>query len=288
MLNVTSSGAWPSLSDEIRGLTEELERDFRFGHSVIRLNGNYLLGGSIKGGSSTIWAPATRAQKSAFEAWHAREGIPQEDDPDAFEVMSAILEQHHIARCSLSFTQSQREADDVARHVQGCGYIYSLLAKILQQLPAHHLSSPTFSGLQLGGWGPDGAKASAYQDGTVYIYDFALQGARRTFAGLFLHEVGHTHEAGFRPSVISTLTECHSVIGEAFAFVGLEYLLDAESRKVYQQFLLGEFLAETYVIYTAAARGLRAFIEQQTGRVREAWDEVYRIHLDSFDGIEYD
>ena len=54
---------------------------------------------------------------------------------------------------------------------------------------------PEFAALQIGGWGPDSAKASAYDRGAVLMYDFAIRGARRTFMGLFLHELGHAHEA---------------------------------------------------------------------------------------------
>jgi hypothetical protein len=278
---------WPSLRDDIAGLTEDLERDFRFGHSVVKLNGNYLLGGSIKGGSSTIWAPAGRVQAVAYEAWRRREGIPQSDDDSAFQVLCRTLTAHDIALYNLSSSQDAEGDRSLGRYVAGRGYIYSIAALLLEQIPDRHLSAPQFSGLQLGRWGPDAAKASAYEDGVVFMYDFAMQGARRTFVGLLMHEIGHAHEAMIPPETMKTLAECHRAIGDAYAFLGLEFLLDAESRRVYQRFLLSEFLAETYVLYTCCGAALRGFVAAQNGDVLRAWETVYAIYRDSF-GVEYE
>ena len=49
-----------------------------------------------------------------------------------------------------------------------------------------------------------------------------------------------------------------------------------------------EFLAETYMIYASCGRALRESIREFAAPAREAWDEVYRIFCESFDGIEYE
>jgi hypothetical protein len=107
--------------------------------------------------------------------------------------------------------------------------------------------------------------------------------------GLFLHEMGHAHEAALAGRQLEELGELHAPIAEAGALFGLEFLLDAESRKVYQQFLVTEFAAETYVAYAAAGPALRAHIAEQTDRrVAAAWQRVYAIFKESFSGAEYD
>ncbi len=161
-----------------------------------------------------------------------------------------------------------------AEYLPKRGWTYRTALEVLLLLPKEHLQNPAFSALQLGGWGPASAKASAYEKGRVFIYDFALGGAKRTMAGLFLHEMGHAHEAGMSDEQLGELAALHSPIAETNALLGLEFLLDAESRKVYQQFLVTEFAAETYVAYAAAGNMLREHVaSQQAGRVAAAWRE---------------
>ena len=49
-----------------------------------------------------------------------------------------------------------------------------------------------------------------------------------------------------------------------------------------------EFLAETYLVYTACGGALRTFIEGQPTEVREAWRHAYSIFRTSFDNYEYE
>src|SRR5262249_39492182 len=145
----------------------------------------------------------------------------------------------------------------------------------LEALPEKHLARPQFKRLQLGGWGPDGAKASAYEKGSVLMYEFAIRGARRTFAGLLLHELGHAHEQGLAPLARVKLKNHTKIVSEADVFVGLEFLLEASTRRLHQKFVFEEFLAETSLIYTACGELLRRFVANQAGPVRTAWEEIY-------------
>ncbi|HOX05356.1 MAG TPA: hypothetical protein PK280_03060 [Planctomycetota bacterium] len=278
--------SWDTLVGQVPGLTPELERDFRFGQTVFPFAGGFRIGGSLKGGSSTMWRPATEGDCRAYTAWKEREGVPGSvDDLVAFENLAGLLADSRVDFWNQGHQSGSRRP---AEYVPGRGWIYRMVLDILNCLPAEHLGRPQFSALQLGGWGPASAKASAYENGRVFIYDFALGGARRTLIGLFLHEMGHAHEAALSPEAVEEISARHTPISERGALLGLEFLLDAESRKVYQQFLVSEFIAETYVAYTAAGPTLRELVASTAGEAGKAWREVYDIYRRSFGGIEYD
>jgi hypothetical protein len=282
----TLGHTWELLAGSILGLTPELERDFRFGQTVFPFAGGFRLGGSLKGGSSTMWRPAAESDHRAYLAWKELEGIPDEaDDLPAFEELAELLASNQVEFWNLGHQTGLRRP---AEHIHGRGWIYRMATEILRSLPEDHLARPEFAALQLGGWGPASAKASAYEDGRVFIYDFALGGARRTMVGLFLHEMGHAHEAAFSAERIAEIAGLHAPIAEDGALLGLEFLLDAESRKVYQQFLVNEFIAETYVAYTAAGPLLRGMVEGAAGRSGAAWRRFYDIYRESFGGVEYE
>jgi len=279
-------GPWTSLVGSVAGLTPELERDFRFGQTVFPFAGGFRLGGSLKGGSSTMWRPAAEGDYRAYLAWKACEGVPDSmEDMAAFEDLAELLAANQVEFWNLGHQVAARRP---AEYVPGRGWVYRTALAILRALPEEHLRRPEFAALQLGGWGPASAKASAYENGRVFIYDFALGGARRTLMGLFLHEMGHAHETAFTAGQTNELARLHAPIAEGGAFLGLEFLLDAESRKVYQQFLVSEFIAETYVAYTAAAATLRELVAGSAGPAGEAWRRAYRLYRESFGGMEYD
>jgi len=278
---------WTTLVGEVPDLTAELERDFRFGQSVFPFTGGWRLGGSLKGGSSTTWRPAAESDYRAYAAWKEREGIPEEpEDLEAFEELAGFLAANHVELWNLGHKFAPRLP---AEYLPKRGWVYRAALDILRALPKEHLEREDFAELQLGGWGPASAKASAYEGGRVYIYDFALGGAKRTMIGLFLHELGHAHEAALSAAQLDELAVLHAPIAEAGALFGLEFLLDAESRKVYQQFLVSEFAAETYVAYAGAGPALREHIaEQADERVAAAWKRVYHVYKETFAGLEYE
>jgi len=268
---------WPDRSAEIPELTPELESDFRFGHQVFPFDSGYRIGGSIKGGSSTAWRPASAANLTAYRAWHRLEGIPEQEDPAARQALADLLQKFDI-----SLGETPEANQDLGR-----GWIYKTILEVLTALPPEHLQTQEFASLQVGGWGPSAAKASAYDEGRVHLYDFALGGAARTMIGLLLHEMGHAHKASMNSSELEALIRSHHVIAGSRTLFGLEFLLDADSRKVYQQFLPEEFIAETYLAYTAAGPVLRRHIAALAGREAAAWQRTYQVFKDSFGGRQY-
>ncbi|MHC4601250.1 MAG: hypothetical protein ACYS47_19825 [Planctomycetota bacterium] len=275
---------WSNLDGSIRGLTAELEKEFRFGQSVISLDGKFRLGGNIKGGSSAMWIPADRESFEAYHAWRERDGIPRRKSRSAFKKLSRLLTSHGIALKNGSWSG----AEQVSRNFsEKRGVIYAFALDVLKNLPPSHLQREAFRELQLGGWGPDGAKASAFEDGKVMMYDFALNGARRTFLGLLLHELGHVHEAALTDEEREALRDHYRTIARAGAVMGVEFLVDARARKLYQLRVFEEFAAETYMIYTSQGGVLRDYIEGLDGGLREAWRKTYILFRDTFEGVEY-
>jgi len=274
---------WPSQRDRIPALTDELEREFRFGQRIAKTDRGYFMGGPIKGGTSSMWYPASRSDYKAYEKWRKLEGLVEGRDDEALERLQGFLEAREV---ELVTRHSSRKQDGAP--YAGFGPLYALCLAALEALPPAHVSGERFKRLQLGGWGPDGAKASAFDKGSVLMYEFAIRGARRTFAGLFLHELGHPHEQALARPARETLKGLYKVVSDADALVGLEYLLDAATRRLHQKFVFEEFLAETYLIYTAAGEVLRSFIASQAGAVRSAWERIYELFRETFDGYEYE
>jgi hypothetical protein len=280
--------AWPSRAREIPDLTDELEQEFRFGQRISKTDRGYMMGGSMKGGSSSMWYPATREQYKAFKRWNNLEGLLEGRDDDAFARLTALLDRHGIELCTKrqSPTPGRKSPADPTPFV-GYGRLYADMEAILVELPEQHLARPQLRRIQLGGWGPDAAKASAYVEPAVLMYDFACRGARRTFLGLFLHELGHAHEVALSPAEKDAIHAQFLVLGEEDAFFGVEFLLDALARQLTQKLVFEEFLAETYMIYTACGGGLRDMIARVSPRAREAWEKVYDLFRASFHGVEY-
>lgn len=275
---------WDSLEGKVPGLTAELEKEFRFGQSVISLDGRFRLGGNLKGGSSAMWIPSDRGSYDAYTAWRDRDGIPRLKDRRAFRRLHRLLARHGIVLVNGSWSGAEQVEKNFS---EKRGYIYAVTHDILLNLPEAHLSRESFRILQLGGWGPDGAKASAYEDGRVMMYDFALGGARRTYIGLFLHELGHAHEAALSGDAREGLRKAFRAIVRQGAVLGVEFLVDGHARRMYQMRVFEEFVAETYMIYVSQGGILRAFISDQESGARAAWDEAYAALRETFDGVEY-
>ncbi|MCO5172545.1 MAG: hypothetical protein M9894_40125 [Planctomycetes bacterium] len=281
---------WPSRQAEIPGLTDELEQEFRFGQRVTKTERGFMMGGSMKGGSSSMWCPVSRDQYRAFRRWQGVEGVLEGRDDEAFARLTALLARHEVELVTKRRSGAPgRRAPFDPEPFPGYGPLYGDMERILSLLPPEHLSRPELRRLQLGGWGPDAAKASAYveQDGAVVMYDFACRGARRTFLGLFLHELGHAHECALPDAEKDAIHAHYQVLSEEDAFFGVEFLVDALARRLTQRFVFEEFLAEVYMIYTACGGALRAMIAGLPERPRLAWEQVYARFRASFGGVEY-
>ncbi|MBU0532767.1 hypothetical protein KKB44_04710 [Candidatus Micrarchaeota archaeon] len=161
--------------------------------------------------------------------------------------------------------------------------IFYLAADIINLLPNSHLGHSHFIELKLGGWSGSFALCSEYNDPTVHIYNFALEGPRRNFIALLLHEIGHSIERIMEPSDLEKLEELRKKIQVG---LGLDYL-DGRSARIARMLSgLKEFVAETYLVYVVAGRHM-----DNIGRIRpdqgDLWKEIKTIFKKYFEGIEY-
>lgn len=267
---------WPRLAGRIEHLTLDLEDELRFGHIVSDVGDGYRLGGSIKGGSSSVWMTVSEDVYKGYLNWKQMESLSEEPDADAFYRL-----RHRLASVGISVRSYPDEY--LPRH----GGVYRMLEKVFCMFPDEHLVWLPLEEIVIGGWGPDAAKASAYKDGRIYLYDFVIGGACRTFIGITLHEIGHAFFAALRPEKRTALENAHRIISAGQALLGTEFLLDPESRVVYQEFLVDEFVAESYMVYVAQGARLRGYISRLPGELREAWRTVYGMYLDTFGGWAY-
>lgn len=275
---------WKSLRGEIPHLTPELEGAFRFGHRVHETQRGYLLGGNMKGGSSGVWRLCTEEEFLAYQLWRDREGLLESSSDEYFLLLSQLFEKGEV-----EFLEGESSPFQIvpAEFSPSGGEVYQLTYQVLSALPFSHIQRESLGSFQLGGWGPDSAKGSAYQDGKVIMYSFTLKGARRPYVALLLHELGHVHENSLSAPIREELQECYSTLSETQDFVGMEYLSDSQSRKTYQGFQFEEFLAETYLAYVAWGQDLIEYIEQFAPPSQKAWKRVYRLYRETFDGVEY-
>jgi hypothetical protein len=128
------------------------------------------------------------------------------------------------------------------------------------------------------------------ETGQVVMFTLALGAARRTFTGLFLHELGHAlaRRIMLNEEQWKFMQSRHLALFNAGAFLGVDFWIGQEDRIFYQADL-EEFLSELYMHYVAAGDCLRAHIASLgNASVAGKWKEIYEAYRDwYFSGIEY-
>jgi hypothetical protein len=274
---------WEVLSGRLPGLTPDLEFGFRFSQRVMRFrSGRYRIGGSMKGGGSELWTPTTESAFLTYEAWRSTEAFPAMPDSDARRELVGLL-----SSAGVRFNEPG-SPESAERHQKKRGAIYRLTLDILRALPFEHLASDRLNGLTLGADPTGGANCSAYENGDILMYSFAINGARRTYIGLLLHELGHPFFLSLSASAVAELRSAHRTISDARALLAIEFLWEKGQRIVNQELSLEEFIAELYMEYSACGSLLRSHIAGQSyPNVSAAWRSVYQIVKDGFGGREY-
>src|SRR5580698_9678456 len=74
---------WPSQRERVPDLTDELEKEFRFGQRISKTERGYFMGGPIKGGTSSMWYPAKTEDYQAYQRWRKIEGLVEGRDDEA-------------------------------------------------------------------------------------------------------------------------------------------------------------------------------------------------------------
>src|SRR4051794_16323010 len=90
------SRPWPSQRERVPNLTLELEKEFRFGQRIAKTDRGYFMGGPIKGGTSSMWYPATREDYKAYRTWRKLEAVVEGRDDEALERLKRVLDAHGV------------------------------------------------------------------------------------------------------------------------------------------------------------------------------------------------
>ncbi len=314
-----ASSDWPSLVGKIPYLDVRLEQSFRFGHGIWRAvvlkDATYEKWGTLSGGMTMLVESAGETELVAYHGWRKVEGfeyIGAEKTLDAIESLRRFLDGVNDERATLgmpplvlsgrgeryvrkTFEELQRPGTQLhpRRQVfEQMGGIYRSVERILDELPRPHLFNPYLKEISLGEGVSSSVRGSEYvpEHGQVVMFTLALGAARRTFVGLFLHELGHALARRMLGDAAEAkfFEERHGFLRAKGAFLGVDFWIGREDRVFYQTDL-EEFLAETFMHYVAAGDCIRAHMASiDDGKVARCWAEVYEAYRDMyFCGIEY-
>jgi hypothetical protein len=271
-------------------LPEELQNHFHSKLDKLKEIEHFLADYMSAGGGTIL---GHSVDKETFEALHGlaqQEYFPKEFDFNAYEELRKFLEAKGVELSLARHREVEKEKFPEIAEESIPKEVFQLTKKILSLLPEHHLGHRHFKELRIGGWGNGAAKCSEYQDPVVHMFKFAVNGARRNYAGLLLHETGHSHleflnEAGLARGIFEGYIELpHETSFRPFA---VDYLLGPESRLDEAQGLT-EFAAELYLLYVVRGTELRDAIPALPENQRKPWQKLYETFRRSFEGIEYE
>lgn len=295
-------GTRPSLVGEIPGLTLELERKFEVGGSVGLLDGRMMRTELPSGAHTQFSYPTTPEEHLIYRRWFDRQwgALPQR--LAARPALESLLARAADAGIDIKFGEERRpmrlwNEAKIQEVLETHGPALAYLNEIMAQLPKSIMQNSPLKTIHLNSARVGAGHFGTFVKGTAYIYSGAMQGSRRNLAALFLHELGHAAEQRYtEPTdrripqyVLDNMEDCHGVLVERWAQLGLDVVGGPKQRFEYQN-QYEEFLAETYMMYVAAGAKLRAHIESfpEGSPARAAWDYVYReLKLRIFGGREF-
>ncbi len=282
---VRLSKQWPTLVGRVHGLTDDLENMFRFGHNVDYdpYLQRYTLGGSAKGGDTIMRSPVTEEAYLTYLSWKSIECIsPVGSDSESaasFRSLEEFLIEEGVELKKKEGLSISVRLGSAARFSEG----------LLRLLPRSFFGQNVLKSIFLGSSRHGAALGSAYEDGKVMIYSFLLRTAKKTFAGLFMHELGHAFQDILKSGGngdMKTISEAHKIISHHNSFYGTSFWGDRQSRKQYQQ-NYSEFIPEMFMVYVTQGDALRRHINhKEDPELREAYAAVYRIFKNKL-GVEY-
>ncbi|MBI5066510.1 FHA domain-containing protein [Candidatus Woesearchaeota archaeon] len=284
---------WASLVGIIPGLTEELERDFKFGGMINEWGkGEYKHEKSTEGGGTMELTPASEEEYKTFQEWKKYNYLPELSLSEAREELrklKALLSKHEI---TLEFTENLEDFETNEKSVIHLSSKIKRIRQLLELLPDSILDLGTLERITLGGYeGVGGAKGSAFnsQYKELQILQFALSGPERNLDALVLHESGHALAVSLTQKERDELRQLREKISQSDFFT-FDYGLGKEERAGRMSDSLNEFLAESFMHYTLQGEQLRKHIEnleKTKPSAGKAYSELYNFLKQKFDGKEY-
>lgn len=241
------------------------------------------------GGGTIIGHPIDEETCKALEQLAKQEYFPKEYDVQAYTDLAEFLEARGVD-LSLEFAEKEKYPEIVRRHIPK--EVFQMTKEIYELLPEHHFGHEHFKELRLSGWGNGAAKCSKYDDPVVHMFEFAVKGARRNYAGLLLHETGHAHFEFLRNDrnrLGEDIYECFKELkgSRGMKPFAIDYLHGLQSRLLSIS-NVDEFAAEVYLLYVARGVELKKVIPSLPKEQRKPWQKLYKTFRKSFDSIEYE
>jgi len=287
---------------------EELQKHIRFNAEICNVHKDlpeglqypgfegkeYFIADYMSAGGGTISGhPIDEETCKALEQLAKQEYFPKEYDVSAYRDLAEFLKAGGVdlsLERSHSFAKKEEYPELARKYIPK--EAFQRTKEIYELLPEHHFGHEHFKELRLGGWGDGAAKCSEYEDPVVHMFEFAVKGARRNYAGLLLHETGHAHFEFLRNDrnrLGEDIYECFKELGgyRGIKPFVIDYLGGIESR-IYAIKTVDEFAAEVYLLYVARGTELKKVILLLPERLKKPWQKLYDTFKQSFDGIEYE
>lgn len=255
---------------------EVLEERIRFNSTSGKLGKkDYIMDNLSGGGGTVIIKPADKEELAQFKEQADKHYYKDKYSKEHEDKLRAFLEEKGV--------ELRIEGEDTNLRK---GILRDILS-IYSILPAHHFGHKHFKELRIGGWGSNGAKCSQYEDPTVHMFQFVLNGAKRNFRGLLLHETGHAVYENLRQNDVDLDYKLHTWASHMQKQFTMDYLWGKEERFKRLISSSHEMAAESYLLYVANGKRMKEFMSGLSGNERKAWENLYDMHLKSFNGMEY-
>lgn len=269
------------------GVPYELASKIRFNSTIdMTFNGRAIILDYTSGGDGTVISRlADEKTLSDLKEFMKNEYFSNEKDPKSLLELADFLKKRKVKI-------SDSSAFEVNAIECKPGKEVVLATKnIIDLLPESHTGHKYFNELRLGGWGKGDSKCSEHYENRVHMFTFTVNGARRNYYPLLLHEIGH--------SIFNLIKEEQPALGKAILQESkneniqsikpllVDYLFGESSRFHIISKEPAEFAAEMYMLYVVRGATLKdlsfCFPENKCKTV----NRIYNIYKEVFKGKEY-
>jgi hypothetical protein len=252
-------------------------------------NEKYYLFQFKSGGETHFGTSVNKEVYDLYRLWKRHRGFPDpgqagHSDPEV-QRLERFLRQHHVSLWIGDYVSPQQ-----------IRYIHSFF----EMLPAPLFDTKFLRFLQLGGERKDASKFDCYDPikKEVALFQGLVRGPRRMLLGFLLHGLGHAIAEQLLLESGEEMQKCFDTLrdGRTTRLVHTQgnvvYPLDwdlAESRRMYLDSHVSEFIAEHVLIYRVAGPGLRKHIAAiPNSEQRDSYEWFYgNLRERVFEGEEF-
>lgn len=272
----------PTFLEELRtpwmqGVNSRIQEGIRFSSQLFEYKpGCFRIIEYMSGGAGTIISKDIPKQEAEiFQNIKKKEYYPPNKEADLSKLKSFLINKSINLKIKDVYISEQAVTQTL---------------EIMELLPENHLRNSHFKELILGGWGGGAAKGSEYDKPTVHIFSFAIDGARRNFLCMLLHEIGHSffsYITSESPSLKKRMELLFKNLDLShFRNLAIDFIFGKSSRLTQISSSASEFYAEFYLWYVVQGTRIKIFAESLEQTQKDLIIEIYDIYKENF-GIEY-